>query len=190
MNLQWSYWDWTWNWSLHIWPRSVPLMLLLEHRCLQETVVQQFPWKRKELERCVICEWGNKGQGMLDPGRGVVISPWIHLITLNLYIRNIKAEELCDSGSAKSPCFRQFMYLSWTSHLLWDHTDCRTLWIIFCRFKCTVTLAAGTLNAQCYLLAGLFFKLHFLKCGAKEDCCPKGACVQVKMLQAFKKGTH
>lgn len=23
----------------------------------------------------VICEWGNKGQGMLDPEKGVVISP-------------------------------------------------------------------------------------------------------------------
>lgn len=121
MNLQWSYWDW----SLYLWPSSAPLMLLLGPRCLQETVMQQFPWKRKEMERLVLFVWGErKARDVLT--REGACHPTLNSFSayLNLYIRKI--QDVWDSGSAKSPCSRQFMFPSWASHPLWGHTGCRT----------------------------------------------------------------
>lgn len=47
---------------------------LLEHGCLQETLIQQFPWKRKELERPVpFVSRGRKGKGYLSR-KGVLSS--------------------------------------------------------------------------------------------------------------------
>lgn len=51
-------------------------MLLLERGCLQgdsNTAVSLEKEKAREIG--VISEWGTKGQGMLDQGRGVVITP-------------------------------------------------------------------------------------------------------------------
>lgn len=51
-----------------------------------------------------------------------------------------------------------------------------------------MTLGAGALNAPCYLLPGLFLKLCISWCvELKTITVPKGPCVQIKMLQAFRK---
>lgn len=71
--------------------------------------------EKEELERLVsFGREGTKGKGCLTREGGC--HPTLNSLSaaLNIYIRKMQDEDLCDKGSAKSPCFRQLMHLSWT----------------------------------------------------------------------------
>lgn len=112
--------------------------------------------KKRAGEIGVICGWEKEGQWVLHLGRRISSHPEftcllfkpIHQKDTRWKCVTADLQNLLVSGSS---CI-------WARpHLLPDHTDCRTRWVVFCQLSAR-TLAAGAVNAQCYGFPGLFIQ--------------------------------